>query len=216
MNRILSLMVISVVSTFCYGEDFFAEGFSSTKLVSDSLAKRYLASIRRRNPNATLEDAKIMVAKRSAMMDAMRNQAEYLNGITFEYENNTFTKKKALVTRSKGMFRFQRPNYQVLKSGTVIARIKIQQKNTAIAKARKNLKIYKVIGVCKKKQKNIFMAMRQAKMNAVQQAIVRAIKNENPARFKGKTLGRVYIVKTIDDRLEPYYKIKMHVQVHFD
>ena len=210
---VFSFVLMAMACSGLIAQSYVVEGFSSVHLVSDKLAQKILLGMQKRDPQATIEDARLRIARRQANMDAMRNMAEYLNGIKFEFKGNKLHRKMAV--GSTGMFRRGQFSYRLLPSGIVIATRKISLKEE-IKKKRKNLKIYQVTGVCLKPQANILMAMRQARMDAVAKAIAMAIQDQSPqAKEDGLYQGTVYIVCTKKDDPAKTYQVIMELQVEF-
>ena len=211
---VLLILLILIVSPGILAQVYIVEGFSSMHLVSDRLAQRALNSLQRRNPQATIDDARMAIARRQASMDAMRNMAEYMNGIKFEFRGNKFHRK--LVAGSKGMFRWGRYSYRVLPSGIVVATRRIELKEEIKKKRMHSLKIYQVTGVCQKPQANILMTMRHARMDAVSKAVAMAIQEQAPQNKDGAYQGTVYIVCTKKDNTAKDYQVTMELQVEFN
>ena len=213
MKKWLLLFVLFSVPAL-YSQDFVIEGFASTKLISDKIINRSIKRLKKDYPDITSVRVRKMLAKRGAYMDAARNTLEYKKGIKFQYISGIFNKAASLRARTRGRFFGGKASYRQLPSGIVVATIKLKL-NKEIKQNRSKLKIYEVEGICKKKQVNILMELRQARMDAICKGIELAAKDNN-MQIEGKILkGKVYVIKTITDSLDKPYKVKIKLQVQF-
>ncbi len=194
-------------------QDVMAEGFASIASVSDAVARQTLTSLRQQNPAATLEEARISIARRTARMDAIRNVAEYVHGIQFEYSQGSFAPKMTL--RTEGDVDIGAATFRQLESGLVVAsmRLPLPEEQRAV---RRGLKTYEVTGVAPgTDEDNPLKIMRNARADALMKAVQQAISERMPgAAESGATVrGTLYIVETVGDEPGEPYRLTMRLQV---
>ena len=194
-------------------QDIVAEGYASIASVSNAIAQRTLTSMQRQNPSATLEDAKLSIAQRTARMDAIRNVAEYIHGIQFEYSQGSFAPKMTL--RTEGDANIGAVTFRQLESGLVVAstRLPLAEDQRAV---RLGLKTYEVTGVSSgTDEDNPLRTMRNARADAFMKAVQQAITERRPlAAESGATVrGTLYIVETVGDEPGESYRLTMRLQV---
>jgi len=140
----LIFLLITVPTIISAQKKIVSEGFSSIELVTAERARKALEDLKKKNPQATLYDAKYSIARRSAKMDAVRNIAEYLYGIQFECKSDSF--QTGLKTRTDGLIKGATCTYRVLDSGIVVA-TQVLTVPKEIRKKRAGLKKYRVKGL---------------------------------------------------------------------
>jgi len=193
-----------------------AEGYSAITVITDTAAQRTLESLRQKNPAATLAGARLAVAQRGARMEALRNAAEFLHGIDFEYSGGTFEPKMTVGT--SGTVQPGGCTYRTLKSGLVVASLELPA-TAEISGQREGLPQYEVTGICEDEDvDSVVMAMRQARMDAVGKAVQRAIRDRDPRAQETNRVfsGTVYVLRTVEDEPGIPYRVTMVVQVKLD
>ncbi|MFC1629065.1 hypothetical protein ACFL3H_08140 [Gemmatimonadota bacterium] len=193
-----------------------AEGYSAAAVIPDSAAQSAFESLRRQNPAATLAEARLAVAQRGARVEALRNAAEFLNGIDFEFTGGSFERK--MTARTSGSIQPGGCTYRTLESGLVVASLELPA-TEEIRGQREGLPQYEVTGNCEdESMESVVMAMRQARMDAVEKAVRQAIRDRDP-RAQGSNRvfsGTVYILRTVEDTPGIPYRVIMVVQVRLD
>ncbi len=194
-------------------QDVVAEGYASFAGVSNAMAQRMLTSMQQRNPSATLEQARLSISQRTARMDAIRNVAEYVHGIQFEYSQGSFSPKMTL--RTEGDANIGAVTFRQLESGLVVAstRLPLAEEQRAV---RRGLKTYEVTGVASGTDgENPLRTMRNARADAFMKAVQQAIAERMPrAAESGATVrGTLYIVGTVGDESGAPYRLTMRLQV---
>jgi hypothetical protein len=193
--------------------DIVAEGFASLSSVSDEVARRALTAMQQRSPSSTLDDARLVIAQRTARMDAIRNVAEYVHGIQFEYSQGSFAPK--MILRTEGDANIGAVTFRQLESGLVVAstRLPLPEEQQQI---RQMLRAYEVTGVAAgTDEENPLMIMRTARADAFMKAVQQAISGSRPeAAASGATVrGTLYIVETVGDEPGEPYRLTMRLQV---
>ena len=197
-------------------QDIAAEGFSSPAAVSDDVARQALPSLQRRDPGATLQDAKVSVARRAARTDAIRSAAEYLHGVQFEFSQGRFT--PTITTQTEGTVSMGSFTFRQLDSGMVVASMRIPLSEAQRA-ARRGLETYELTGIATETEgENPLMVMRTARMDAYVKAVQRAVSDSGSGALEpGATVrGTLYIVETVGDVPGEPYRLIMRLQVRLD
>ena len=193
-----------------------AEGYASIAGVSDAVSQRTLTAMQQRSSSATLEDAKLSIAQRTARMDAIRNVAEYVHGIQFEYSQGSFAPKMTL--RTEGAANIGAVTFRQLESGLVVAstRLPLPEEQRQI---RQRLKTYEVTGVASgTDEDNPLRTMRNARADAFMKAVQQAITERMPraAESGAPVQGILYIVETVGDESGESYRLTMRLQVQLN
>ncbi len=208
-----TLVVAPVVQTQTM---VIAEGYSAITVIPDAAAQSTLESLRQKNPTATLAEARLAVAQRGARMEALRNAAEFLYGIGFEYSGGKITRTMTL--RSEGTVQPGGCTYRTLRSGLVVASLEVSL--PALSREnREGLPSYEVTGICEDEGvESVVMAMRQARTDAIARAVRRAVEDHNPTEPESNRVfrGKVYIVRTVEDEPGIPYQVTMVVLVRLD
>lgn len=194
-------------------QNVVAEGYASIAGVSDATAQRTLTSMQQRSSSATLDDAKLSIAQRTARMDAIRNVAEYVHGIQFEYSQGSFAPK--MILRTEGVANIGAVTFRQLESGLVVAstRVPMPEEQQQI---RQSLKTYEVTGVSSgTDEDNPLRTMRNARADAFMKAVQQAITERMPraAESGAPVQGTLFIVQTVGDESGESYRLTMRLQV---
>lgn len=193
-----------------------AEGYSAAAVVPDAAARHTLESLRQKNPAVTLTEARLVVAQRGARMEALRNAAEFLHGIDFEYTGGAFEQK--LTVSTSGTVQPGRCTYRTLRSGLIVASLELQASDE-VSEQREGLPRYEVMGICEDESiESVVMAMRQARLDAVQKAVRRAIsdRDQRVPQSSRSYSGTIYIVRTVEDTPGVPYQVTMEVLVRLN
>ena len=197
-------------------QDVVAEGYASIAGVSDAVAQRTLTAMQQRNPSTTLEQARLSITQRTARMDAIRNVAEYVHGIQFEYSQGSFAPK--MILRTEGDANIGTVTFRQLESGLVVAstRVPLSEEQRTV---RRGLKTYEVTGVASgSDEENPLRVMRNARADAFMKAVQQAITEQMPraAESGAPVQGTLYIVETVGDESGEPYRLTMRLQVLLD
>ena len=210
------ISILAYIQPVSAQQDVVAEGYASIAGVSDAIAQRTLTSMQQRNPSATLEEARLTITQRTARMDAIRNVAEYVHGIQFEYSQGSFAPKMTL--RTEGAANIGAVTFRQLESGLVVAstRLPLSEEQRAV---RRGLKTYEVTGVSSgTDEDNPLRTMRNARADAFMKAVQQAITERMPraAESGAPVQGTLYIVETVGDEPGESYRLTMRLQVLFN
>jgi len=146
-------------------------------------------------------------------MEAMRNAAEFIHGIEFEYSGGVLNRK--MTASTAGALQPGRCTYRTLRSGLVVASLEVMVPGE-VGRDREGLLRYVVTGRCDDEDiGSVVMAMRQARVAAIEKAVEQAIEE----RFRGRVdrdrvySGTVWIVRTVEDEPGIPYQVTLEVQV---
>lgn len=210
---LILFLLAAVVLPISAQEKIIMEGVSSVTLFTDESAEEVLPIVRRTKPEATLQEAKLYLAKKVAARDARRNLAEYVYGIDVKIENGKFVfdiSPFADFMPDTGEY-----TYRVLSSGIVIAQRELLKVPDEIEGRREGLEPFEIMGQALKESDNILFLHRQAKLNAVENAFKKILQEKHPEVLENKqdAQGKVYILETLSDKGGTPYQVTIKVLV---